>query len=116
VVDLNGMDWYKNDSTGYYTWFEGNDEHDGYTYIGEQGSVLGDYEEIIDDLLINVYNVESLYSEGFTFDISPIDKGAIIPSKNGGSDFLDEFMYNNGPEFSILLSNHPYTQRMMKEN
>ena len=39
VVDLNGMDWYKNDSTGYYTWFEGNDEHDGYTYIGEQGSV-----------------------------------------------------------------------------
>ncbi len=114
-IDPTGMEWYQNDSSLYYTWFDKEVEQKGYTHIGGIGSVLGEFEPIIDNLLTNVYHTDGLYTNGRSFDIAPADKGALIGSKERGWDFLDEFVFNEGPEISILLSNHPYTQQMMKE-
>ena len=33
----------------------------------------------------------------------------------GDPDFFDEFVNGVGPEFSVVLSNHPYTQEIMNE-
>ena len=111
-IDPTGEDWYQNNETYYYTWFQGNQTREGYTYIGERGSVLGEFEPIIDDLLTNVFLRESLYSEGFTFDIVPNDKGALLGSKERDWDFFSEFVNGTGPEFSVFLSDHPYTEEM----
>ena len=111
-IDPNGMDWYQNNETKYYTWYEERLKREGYTYIGGKGSVLGEFEPIIDDILTGVFNRESLYSEGFTFDIVPNDKGALIGSDERGWDFLDEFVNGTGPEFSVFMSDHPYTEAM----
>lgn len=111
-IDPTGADWYQNNETYYYTWFQGNQTREGYTYIGERGSVLGEFEPIIDDLLTNVFLRESLYSEGFTFDIVPNDKGALLGSKERDWDFFSEFVNGTGPEFSVFLSDHPYTEEM----
>ena len=46
IVDLNGMDWYQCDSTGYYTWFDGSDDREGYTYIGGKGALFGNNYQI----------------------------------------------------------------------
>jgi hypothetical protein len=114
IIDPTGMDWYQNNETMYYTWYNGNKEREGYTYIGEKGSVLGEFESIIDNLLTdpNVYDTRSMYSEGFTFDIVPNDKGALIDSRERDWNFLDEFVFGTGPEFSVFLSDHPYTEEM----
>lgn len=113
-IDPDGRDWYQNNETKYYTWYKGNEPREGYTHIGSKGSVLGDFEPIIDGLLTGPkgYNTKSLYSEGFTFDIAPNDKGGLLASKERGWDFLDEFANGVGPEFSVLLSDHPYTEAM----
>jgi uncharacterized protein RhaS with RHS repeats len=111
-VDPTGMDWYQSNDTKYYTWYDGNEERDGYTYIGEKGSVLGEFESIIDNLLTGTYKVKSMFSEGFTFDIAPNDKGGFTGSKERDWDFTDEFAMGTGPEFSVLLSDHPYTEAM----
>jgi RHS repeat-associated protein len=105
-IDPNGMDWYQNNDTKYYTWYDGNEERKGYTYIGEKGSVLGEFESIIDGILTDPegFNMESLYSEGFTFDIVQNDKSAW--------DLLYEFVSGEGSEFSVFLSDHPYTETM----
>ena len=86
-----------------------------YTYIGGKGSVLGEFESIIDKLLTDGFDVGSLYSDGFTFDIVENDKGALLGSKERDWDFLDEFANGVGPEFSIFLSDHPYTMAMMND-
>jgi len=115
-VDLNGRDWYQNNESQYYTWFDDDKEdYKGYSYYGPAGSLLGEFESIIDNLLVNIYKVESLYSNGFTFDIVPNDKGALIGSKIRDWDFLDEFVFNEGPEFSVFLSDHPYTQEISRD-
>lgn len=113
-IDAHGRDWYQNNETKYYSWYDGNKEREGYTYIGEKGSVLGEFESIIDGILIDPdgFNTRSLYSEGFTFDIAPNDKGGLLASKERGWDFFDEFANGVGPEFSVLLSDHPYTAAM----
>ena len=118
AVDPDGMDWYRSNSTLYYTWFNGNNSIEGYTYIGEKGSVLGEFETIIDNILCGEegLGIESLYSEGFTFDIAPSDKGALIGSRERGWDFLDEFLCDAGPEFSVLLGNHPYINTLKNED
>ncbi len=117
-IDPSGMDWYQNDETSYYTWFDGNAVREGFTYIGEKGSVLGEFEEIINNILCGEdgLGMESLYSNGFTFDIAPNDKGGLIRSKERGWDFFDEFVSGSGPEFSVLLEDHPYTQVVMNED
>ena len=111
-IDPLGMDWYQNNQTKHYIWYTGDEELEGYTYIGGQGSVLGEFEPIIDNILINVYGVGSMYQSGFSFDIAPNDKGALIGSKERGWDFFDEFVMGTGPEVSIMLSDHPYTEDM----
>lgn len=118
AIDLEGRDWYQNNSTSYYTWFDGDEERENFTHIGGKGSVLGEFEGIIDNILTDPSgpNLESMYSTGFTFDIAPNDKGALIGSKERGWDFFDEFVNGTGPEFSVLLGNHPYTQEMMTDD
>ena len=113
----DGRDWYQNLNTQYFTWFENqNGDIDGYNHIGGKGSVLGEFEGIIDYVLTNGFEIESLYSNGFTFDISPNDKGALIGSKERDWDFTDEFIHGTGPEFSVLLDNHPYTEEMKTDD
>ena len=34
LVDPEGRDWYINNTTGYYTWFDRDDDIEGYTYYG----------------------------------------------------------------------------------
>ena len=41
LIDPEGTDWYRNRTTGTYTWFDGKEEHDGYENVGENLSVLG---------------------------------------------------------------------------
>ena len=115
LIDPNGMDWYRNNKTLYYTWYDGNEEREGFTYIGDKGSALGEFESIIDDLLVNNFKVGSMYSDGFTFDIVNNNKGALIGSGKSDWDFFDEFVNGTGPEFSVFLSDHPYTQVMKKD-
>ena len=115
VTDPTGMDWYQNDSTQNYIWFKETNEIDGYVHIGGAGCVLGEFEPLIDRLLTNVYHTDGLYTDGRSFGISSIDKGALIRPKGISGTFLDEFVFNEGPEVSVLLSNHPYTRQMMDD-
>ena len=93
-------------------------KREGFIYIGGKGSVLGEFEDIIDNVLSGKdgLGMESLYSEGFTFDIAPNDKGGLIGSKDGGGNFFDEFVNGTGPEFSVLLGDHPYTETLKNES
>ncbi|HJD75495.1 MAG TPA: RHS repeat-associated core domain-containing protein, partial [Bacteroides reticulotermitis] len=113
-IDPDGRDWYQNNETKYYSWYDGHEEREGYRYIGGKGSVLGEFESIIDGILTDPkgFKTRSIYSEGFTFDIAPNDKGGLLASKERGWDFFDEFANGVGPEFSVLTSNHPYTEAM----
>lgn len=113
-VDPEGEDWYLNSETNYYTWFNGNSKRDNFIYVGPKGCLFGDLESTLDKALEHLC-FSGLYTDGFTFDITPTDKGALIASKERDWDFLDEFCFNEGPEFSILLGNHPYTQQMMND-
>jgi RHS repeat-associated protein len=117
-IDPDGRDWYKNNKSSYYAWFDGDAAREGFTYIGGKGSVLGEFESIIDNILCGEggLGLESLYSEGFTFDIAPNDKGGLIGSKERGWDFFDEFVNGTGPEFSVMLEDHPYTEAVKNEN
>lgn len=118
AIDPDGRDWYQDNKTSYYTWFDGDGTRDGFTYIGGKGSVLGvEFENILNNVLCGKegLGLESLYSNGFTFDIAPVDKGGLVSSKERGWDFLDEFVYGSGPEFTVLLENHPYTQAIMSD-
>ena len=117
-IDPTGMDWYQNNQTSYYTWYDGDGAREGFTYIGSKGSVLGEeFESVLNNVLCGKdgLGLESLYSNGFTFDIAPIDKGGLIGSKERGWDFFDEFVNGSGPEFTVFLENHPYTQSIMND-
>ena len=117
-IDPTGMDWYQNNKTSYYTWYDGDGAREGFTYIGGKGSVLGEeFENVLNNVLCGKdgLGLESLYSNGFTFDIAPIDKGGLMGSKERGWDFFDEFVNGSGPEFTVLLENHPYTQAVMND-
>lgn len=117
-IDPNGMDWYQNNQNSYYTWYDGDKERKGFTHIGGKGSVLGEFENIIDNILCGKdgLGLKSLYSNGFSFDIAPNNKGGLIGSKERGWDFFDEFINGSGPEFSVILENHPYTQAIMNDD
>ena len=114
IVDPDGRDWYQDKETSYYTWFEGERKREGFKHIGGAGSLLGEFEPKISNILKDVYNMpKGLYSEGHTVDITNPNKGAIIPSKFSKMDnFLDEFIFGYGPEISIMTERHPYTRAM----
>ena len=113
AIDPDGRDWYQNNETLYYTWFDGDIAREGYTHIGGIGSLLGEFEPRINNILKDVYKDDGLYSEGRTVDITDPNKGAIIPSDfSKMDDFLDEFVLGYGPEISILTENHPYTRAL----
>ena len=59
------------------------------------------FEHIIDNVLCGVkgLGLESLYSNGFTFDIAPKDKGGLIGSNKRGWDFFDEFVWEPDNRF-----------------
>ncbi len=108
LIDPEGRDWYTNNMTGYYTWFDGNDDHEGYTYFGTKGSVLGEMEDIINSFMINTLHLESIFTENFSFEIASADKGVFSSEEAEG--FFDEFRRNQGPEFSVILENNKMTQ------
>ena len=113
MVDPDGMDWYINDITGYYTWFDRSDDIEGYTYYGPRNSLFGEGESLIDDLLIHNFKTESLYTNGFSFEISsPSKTSTSIDYKNLESGFLWDFLLNIGPEYSVALGDHPFTQAL----
>lgn len=115
--DPDGRDWYQNKETLYYTWFDGDGERDGYTYIGGKGSFLDEFESKINEILIKSYNKNGLYSNGLTIEIACPEKGAIIPSDlNKMNDFLDEFVFGYGPDISILKDDHPYTKALQTDD
>ena len=113
VVDPEGTDWYINNSNGYYTWFDGNSDVDGYTYFGPQGSLFGEGENLINDFLQNRFNIEGMFTNGFTFEIASPDKSvSTIDFQSYETGFLWDFAFNIGPEFSVMLINHPFTQEL----
>ena len=130
-VDPDGRDWYQSDETGYYTWFEGSESHNGYSYIGGKGSVLGEFESHVDRILKDVFKKGGLYSEGASFSIVNNQKGAlqdyskpttsyisdpyggVHPVTLYGPGLTQEFLTNSGPEISIFLQDHPYTLELM---
>ncbi|MCM1078169.1 MAG: hypothetical protein NC344_01770 [Bacteroidales bacterium] len=118
AIDPDGRDWYQNNNTSYYTWFDGNAAREGFTYIGGRGCVLGEFEGIIDNILCGKegLGLESLYSNGFTFDIVSIDKGWLIGSRDRDWSLFDEFINGSGPEFSVFPGDHPYTEAVMSED
>lgn len=118
AIDPDGRDWYQNNQTSYYIWYDGDGVMDGFTYIGGVGSLLGEFESKINNILIDVYkNDNGLYSEGRTVDITNPNKGAIIPSQlSKMDDFLDEFIFGYGPEISILTDDHPYTKVLQTDD
>lgn len=56
--------------------------------------------------------MESIYSPGFTFAIANNDKTGLSGSSNREASLFNDFITGNGPEFTIFLSNHPYTQAL----
>ncbi|MBP5550033.1 MAG: hypothetical protein J6X63_06100, partial [Bacteroidales bacterium] len=111
LVDPEGMDWYTNNETGYYTWFEGNEEREGYTYYGAKGSILGDAEDILDHMNKLYGSHVSIFSDSFSFAVREND----VLTISGGINRLGlfgEFLFNVGPEFSVFLADHPLTQDM----
>ena len=122
LIELTQQEWIGIKITKYltilYTWYDGDGAREGFTYIGGKGSLLGEFESKINNILIDVYkNDNGLYSEGRTVDITNPNKGAIIPSQlSKMNDFLDEFVFGYGPEISILTSNHPYTKALQTDD
>lgn len=49
-IDPTGMDWYQNNQTSYYTWYEGDGSREGFTHIGGVGSLLGEFESKINNI------------------------------------------------------------------
>lgn len=115
-VDPDGMDWYQDDSTGMYVWFDEDPDSEQYTYIGGRGSLLGESESLVSNILHDLYGTDSLYTNGKTLGIVSPDKGGVFGEKGLSDGILAEFVLNNGPEISILYENHPYTQRMMLDD
>ena len=115
-VDPDGMDWYQDDSTGMYVWFDEDPDSEQYTYIGGKGSLLGESESLVSNILHDLYGTDSLYTNGKTLGIVSPDKGGVFGEKGLSDGILAEFVLNNGPEISILYENHPYTQRMMLDD
>jgi len=111
LTDPTGMDWYTNNDTGYYTWFEGNEDREGYTYYGEKGVLLGEGEDMINKMLQEAKIADNLYTDGFTLSIRDTNVEALRGGTNNKGLF-SEFLNNDGPEYSIFLEGHPYVEEI----
>ncbi|MBP5679593.1 MAG: RHS repeat-associated core domain-containing protein [Bacteroidales bacterium] len=119
LIDPSGMSWYQNDETGNYTWFNDEDmkkhERDGYTYIGEEGALLGDLEAQIDELIKHHWGKDKalgLYKNGTKVNVDKTTDYHVSDM----FDWLSEFTYGNGPEIRILTNpNHPYVKQLVKD-
>ena len=95
-MDMNGLDWYKNDSTGNYTWFAENIDREGYTYLGEKGKLLGGLESYIDGILTDKYKKnDGLYEDNTTVKIDETQDPSIV-------DYFLDFVFGSGPEITIF--------------
>ena len=114
LVDPEGEDWYKQITTGDYVWFDGNDEIEGYIYYGPLGSILGDFEYMIDSFMKETLEMKSgLYSNGFSFSLANNNKGTSnLDYSSGEAGLLWEFALNIGPQFSVFTENHPFTKAL----
>ena len=112
-VDPDGNDWYTSNSdvdTIYY-WFSGNKEIDNYSYVGPAGSVLGDFENHINAIMMSL-RIGSMYDEGFSFRLANNSLGAF--SKGEDLGLFKEFENNSGPEFTVFGPYHPYTRELKR--
>ena len=117
LVDPGGADWYIDTYSGYYTWFEGNEDRDGFLYYGPRGSLLGEGEDLIDYSLTRRFNSQSLYSEGFSLELVSNNKKLFAPGRHVfTSGVFGEFVSNTGPEFSVFLPEHDATKALQKES
>ena len=111
-IDPTGMDWYRNDSTGNYTWFSEVKDRDGYTYVGEKGSMLGELEGLVDDALRewSEKKEKGLYEDNTKVRIDNEEESSFM-------DWLVEFAFNSGPEITIVTNqSNPYIQDLKKED
>ena len=110
-IDPDGLDWYRNDSTDTYTWFEGSDAREGYTHLGGRGAIFGEFAQ---------YLPEKFFTNGFTFSIADKRKGAMTPSSvydPGTGEFKannlwDEFTSGQGTTYTVFWPDHPYTENL----
>jgi RHS repeat-associated protein len=107
-------DWYRNNKTGTYTWYDkpyangSGPMREGYTWVGGKGALLGEAESHVNNI-----HPGGIYNDGFTIDVTSNNKGALLPvDGKGGGNFLDEFMNGKGPMVSVMMDDHPYTKSM----
>ena len=117
LVDPTGCDWYKNDSTGNYTWFAEKKDREGYTYVGEKGSMLGELESQIDELFKEQWPADKkqmgIYEEGTVVNVDNSTDYHVSDM----FDWLSQFQYGNGPEIRILTNpNHPYVKQLAEDD
>lgn len=110
-VDPTGTDWYKNDTDteNLYYWFSGDLEREGFTRIGGEGSVLGSFEQHLNDIMSSL-GLDGLYVNGFSFRLADNSTGAF--SSDASPGLFKEFVYNIGPEITIFNDYHPYTREL----
>ena len=108
-VDNNGLDWYKNDISGNFTWFAENKERKGYTYLGAEGELLGELEAAIDEILKEEYKKEGgLYEDNTIVEVNDSENPSITVA------FVD-FMLGTGPEITIYTNQESSIIKDLKE-
>ena len=99
-----------------YVWWEGYFDIDGYVYWGPKGSLFGEAEDMIDEFLQREFKMQSLFTNGFSFNLaSPSKTASSINYSTSETGFLWDFLLNIGPEVSIIPPNHPFTESLKKD-
>ena len=115
-VDPDGMDWYQNNETKLYQFFEGNDEIDGFTNIGETISVFlkdeGIYENYFQNIIVS-RTEEALNAKSQILSNTSL-LGQYISTSSGLSDYSKNSLLSSaihqGQEDFI---NHPITKEVI---
>ena len=114
-TDTAKTGWYQSAVTNYYEWYDDGQIRDAHRYIGRKGEFLGDIESHFAEV-VRVYLPAGIYTNGFSVNITSPSKGALLPIRKyeGQSNFFDEYIDGTGPQVSVCMSNHPYTQTLME--
>ena len=114
-TDTAKTGWYQSAVTNYYEWYDDGQIRDAHRYIGRKGEFLGDIEPHFAEV-VRVYLRAGIYTNGFSVNITSPSKGALLPIRKyeGQSNFFDEYIDGTGPQVSVCMSNHPYTQTLME--